>query len=106
MKERFEEKSCPQLKKQMEPLEVYQNRKESQSLEELVLLEGDDHAIHTVEGLSVRERILGNDNTVLRDPIRYRGAKFADEKFHFSSDEILMKEVFLMFSFWAKGHRT
>jgi len=30
----------------------------------------------------------------------------ADEKFHFSSGEILMKEVFLFFSFWTKGHRT
>ena len=50
MEERFEKKSCPLLKKQMEPLKVYQNRKESQTLEELVLLEGDGHSIH-MEGL-------------------------------------------------------
>ena len=50
MEERFEEKCQPLIKKQMEPLEVYQNRKESQTLEELVLLEGDDHSIH-MEGL-------------------------------------------------------
>ena len=55
MEERFQDKSCPLFKKQMEPLEAYQNRKESQTLEELVLLEGDDHAIH-MEGLSIRER--------------------------------------------------
>ena len=79
MEERFEDKSCPLLKKQMEPLEVYQNRKESQTLEELVLLEGDDHAIH-MEGLIIRERILGTDNTELRHPIRYRGAVFADSE--------------------------
>ena len=79
MKERFEEKSCPLLKKQMEPLEVYQNRKESQTLEELVLLEGDDHAIH-MEGLIIRERILGTENTELCYPIRYRGAAFADSE--------------------------
>ena len=77
MEERFEEKSCPLLKKQMEPLKVYQNRKESQTLEELVLLEGDDHSIH-MEGLIIRERILGTDNSELRHPIRYRGAVFAD----------------------------
>ena len=77
MEERFEKKSCPLLKKQMEPLKVYQNRKESQTLEELVLLEGDDHAIH-MEGLIIRERILGTDNSELRDPIRSRGAVFAD----------------------------
>ena len=77
MEERFQEKSCPLLKKQMEPLEVYQNKKESQTLKELVLLEGDDHAVH-MEGLIIRERILGSDNSELRFPIRYRGAVFAD----------------------------
>ena len=30
----------------------------------------------------------------------------ADGKFHFSNGEILMKETFLNFSFWTKGHRT
>ena len=61
----------------MEPLEVYQKKKESQTLGELALLEGDDHAVH-MEGLIIRERILGTDNTELRFPIRYRGAVFAD----------------------------
>ena len=77
MEERFEDNSHPLLKKQMEPLEVYQNRKESQTLEELIQLEGDDHAIH-MEGLIIRERILGTENTELRQPIRYRGAVFGD----------------------------
>ena len=79
MEERFREKSCPLLKKQMEPLEVYQNRKESQTLEELVLLEGDDHAIH-MEGLIIRERFLGTDNFELRYPIRLRGMMSADSE--------------------------
>ena len=30
----------------------------------------------------------------------------ADENFYFSNGEILMKETFLIFSFWTKGHRT
>jgi len=72
MEERYEDLSCPLLKSKMEPAEAYQNRTESQTLEELSLLEGDDHAIH-MEGLLIRERILGTDNTVLRYPIRYRG---------------------------------
>ena len=79
MEERFEKKSCPLLKKQMKPLEIYQNRKESQTLEELVLLQGDDHAIH-MEGLIIRERVLGTDNSELRFPIRYRGAVLADSE--------------------------
>ena len=79
MEERYEDPSCPLLKKKMEPVEAYQNRTESQTLEELSLLEGDDHAIQ-IEGLMIRERILGTDNTILWDPIRYRGAVLADCK--------------------------
>ena len=79
MEERYEDPSCPLLKKKMEPVEAYQNRTESQTLDELSLLEGDDHAIQ-IEGLMIRERILGTDNTILRYPIRYRGAVLADCK--------------------------
>ncbi|XP_022810298.1 protein fem-1 homolog CG6966-like [Stylophora pistillata] len=63
----------------MEPVEAYQNRRESQTLQELSLLEGDVHAIH-LEGLLIRERILGPDNIGLRYPIRYRGAVSAESK--------------------------
>ena len=79
MEERYEDSSCPLLKKKMEPVEAYQNRTESQTLEELSLLEGDDHAIQ-IEGLMIRERIFGTDNTILRNPIHYRGAAAADCK--------------------------
>ena len=79
MEERYEDPSCPLLKKKMEPVEAYQNRTESQTLDELSLLEGDDHAIR-IEGLMIRERILGTDNTILLFPIRYLGAEAADFK--------------------------
>ena len=61
MEMRYEDLAHPLLKKKMEPVEAYENRKESQTLEELAMLEGDDHAIG-IEGLIIRERILGNDN--------------------------------------------
>ena len=77
MEMRYEDLAHPLLKKKMEPVEAYQNRKESQTLEELVLLEGDDHAIG-MEGLIIRERILGPDNPANLQPIRYRGAVLAD----------------------------
>ena len=77
MEERFQESSHPLLKKCMEPLEAYDCRKESQSLKELEEIEGNDHAIH-MEGLIIRERILGTENMELCYPIRYRGAVFAD----------------------------
>ena len=79
MEERYEDPSCPLLKKKMEPVEAYQNRTESQTLEELSLLEGNDHAIQ-MEGLMIRERILGTDKTILQYPIRHRGAVAADCK--------------------------
>ena len=77
MEERFQESSRPLLKKRMEPLEVYDNRKESQTLEERAQIEGNDHAIH-MERLIIRERILGTDNVKLFYPIQYRGKVFAD----------------------------
>ena len=77
MEMRYEDSAHPLLKKKMEPVEAYQNRKESQTLEELALLEGDDHAIG-MEGLIIRERILGSDNPAILYEIRRRGAVLAD----------------------------
>ena len=77
MEMRYEDLAHPLLKKKMEPVEAYQNRKESQTLEELALLEGDDHAIG-MEGLIIRERILGPDNPANLQTTRYRGCDLAD----------------------------
>ena len=79
MEERYEDLKHPLLKKKMEPVEAYQNRNESQTLEELALLEGDAHAIG-MEGLLSKERILGSDNPAIRYSIRYRGAVLADSE--------------------------
>ena len=79
MEMRYEDLAHPLLKKKMEPVEAYQNRKESQTLEELALLEGDDLAIG-MEGLIIRERILGSDNPAILHEIRFRGAVLADSE--------------------------
>ena len=79
MEMRYEDLAHPSLKKKMEPVEAYQNRKESQTLEELALLEGDDHAIG-MEGLIIRERILGSDNPAILCEIRFRGEVLADSE--------------------------
>ena len=79
MEERYEDPALPLLKKKTEPVEAYQNRKESRTLEQLALLEGDDHAIG-MEGLIIRERILGPDNSANLHPIKYRGAILADSE--------------------------
>ena len=77
MEMRHEDPAHPLFKKKMEPVEAHQNRKESQTLEELALLEGDDHAIG-MEGLISGERILGSDNPAILYEIRHRGAVLAD----------------------------
>ena len=79
MEMRYEDPAHPLFKKKMEPVEAYQNRKESQTLQELALLEGDDLAIG-MEGLIIRERILGPDNPAILYEIRLRGAVLADSK--------------------------
>ena len=79
MEMRYEDPAHPLLKKKMEPVEAYQNTKESQTPEELALLEGDDHAIG-LEGLIIRERILGSDNPAILYPIRYRGSLLANSE--------------------------
>ena len=79
MEMRYQYPAHPLLKKKMEPVEAYQNRKESQTLEELALLEGDDHAIG-MEGLIIRERILGSDNLANPLKIHYRACVLADSE--------------------------
>ena len=79
MEMRYEDPAHPLLKKKMEPVQAYQNRKESKTLEELALLEGDDHAIG-MEGLIIRERILGSENPAILYEIRFRGNVLADSE--------------------------
>ena len=79
MEMRYEDPVHPLLKKKMEPVEAYQNRKESQTLEELALLEGDDHAIG-MEGLIIRERILGPDNLATLPNIVHRAVVLGESE--------------------------
>ena len=81
MEMRYEDPAHPLLKKKMELVEAYQNRKESQSLEELAMLEGDDHAIG-MEGLIIRERILGPDNLATLPNIAYRAFVLCESEKH------------------------
>ena len=91
MEMRYEDPAHPLLKKKMEPVEAYQNRKESQTLEELALLEGDEHGIG-MEGLIIKERILGPNDPELLYDIRYRGAVLADSG-----------QYELCFGFWKRA---
>ena len=69
MRERFADPSHPLLKQQMEPVEAYQNRKESQTLEELAEIKHNRDAI-IMESLIIRERILGTNSLVVVPQMR------------------------------------
>ena len=64
MNERFRDPLHPLLKQQMKPIEAYQNRKESQTTADLQGIRGNWKAT-IMEGLIIRERILGVNNALL-----------------------------------------
>uniref|UniRef100_UPI00358EA6CD protein fem-1 homolog B-like isoform X2 n=1 Tax=Myxine glutinosa TaxID=7769 RepID=UPI00358EA6CD len=78
------QRQCYSLKKKvLQPIKAYGNRTESCTIAELEMIRHDPDALH-VEGLLVRERILGSDNVDVAHPVIYRGAVYAD-KFQFDA---------------------
>ncbi|XP_051918219.1 protein fem-1 homolog B [Hippocampus zosterae] len=59
------------------PVEAYGGRPECRTPAELEAIRGDRDALH-MEGLMIRERILGPDSADVSHPIIYRGAVYAD----------------------------
>ena len=74
MEERFADALHPLLKQPMKPTDAYQNRQESQSLEELVEIGKSKNAL-TMESLIIIERVLGENNSELLNHIR-RAARY------------------------------
>ncbi|KPJ04078.1 Protein fem-1-like B [Papilio xuthus] len=66
------------LKKPADPIPAYDNWRESTTIEDVEGLHGNAHALH-MEGLAVRERVLGRGCPDLPHPVVFRGAVFADE---------------------------
>jgi len=60
-----------------DPVAAYENWRETKTVEELERIGLDSHAVH-MEGLAIRERILGSQNPEVPHPVIYRGAVFAD----------------------------
>jgi len=79
MQERFKDLLHPLLKKAMDPIEAYQNRKESQTPEEVARIENDFDAI-IMESLIIYERILGTDSLELHDSICSVAHYYEDDK--------------------------
>ncbi|XP_041082520.1 protein fem-1 homolog B [Polyodon spathula] len=77
MLERYRDPGNVIEKEVLPPIEAYGNRTECRTLRDLEALRQDRDALH-MEGLIVRERILGADNIDVSHPIIYRGAVYAD----------------------------
>lgn len=64
-------------KERLPQIEAYGRRRECETLAELETIRIDRDALH-MEGLMIRERILGSENVDVSHPIIYRGAVYAD----------------------------
>lgn len=77
MLERFRDPDRAIAKELPSPVEAYGGRSECRNLQQLEAIRHDRDALH-MEGLMIRERILGADNIDVSHPIIYRGAVYAD----------------------------
>ncbi|XP_042608855.1 protein fem-1 homolog B [Cyprinus carpio] len=77
MLERFRNPERVIAKELPSPVVAYGGRDECRNLQDLEAIRHDRDALH-MEGLMIRERILGADNIDVSHPIIYRGAVYAD----------------------------
>lgn len=77
MTERYQDPENVIAKELLPPIEAYGGRIECRSPRDLEAIRVDRDALH-MEGLMIRERILGSDNIDVSHPIIYRGAVYAD----------------------------
>lgn len=77
MMERHRDPDGVIVKELLPPTEAYGGRRECQTLQQLEAIRMNRDALH-MEGLMIRERILGSDNIDVSHPIIYRGAVHAD----------------------------
>ena len=74
---RYQEANEPVLKQDLKVIKAYDNHQECETMQELQMRQHNAHRLH-MEGLTIRERILGCEHPELPHPIVYRGAVFAD----------------------------
>ncbi|XP_071316973.1 protein fem-1 homolog B [Trachinotus anak] len=77
MMERYRDPENIITKELLPPIEAYGGRSECRTPQDLEAIRVDRDALH-MEGLMIRERILGSDNIDVSHPIIYRGAVYAD----------------------------
>ncbi|XP_029288939.1 protein fem-1 homolog B [Cottoperca gobio] len=77
MMERYRDPESIIAKELLPAIEAYGGRSECRTLKDLEAIQVDRDALH-MEGLMIRERVLGSDNIDVSHPIIYRGAVYAD----------------------------
>ncbi|XP_054476627.1 protein fem-1 homolog B [Anoplopoma fimbria] len=77
MTERHRDPENAIAKELLPAIEAYGGRSECRTPRELEAIRVDRDALH-MEGLMIRERVLGSDNIDVSHPIIYRGAVYAD----------------------------
>uniref|UniRef100_A0A1A8F6Z2 Protein fem-1 homolog B n=1 Tax=Nothobranchius korthausae TaxID=1143690 RepID=A0A1A8F6Z2_9TELE len=77
MMQRYSDPDNILTKELLPPIEAYGSRGECRTPQQLEAIRADPDALH-MEGLMIRERILGSDNVDVSHPIIYRGAVYAD----------------------------
>ncbi|XP_061696607.1 protein fem-1 homolog B [Syngnathoides biaculeatus] len=75
--ERLRHPGVVPTKEPLPPVEAYGGRRECRTADELEAIRADRDALH-MEGLMIRERILGADSADVSHPVIYRGAVYAD----------------------------
>jgi Fem-1 family protein b len=97
MEERFSSEANPLFKELLPPVLQYDNHTECQTLDELEAIKEDHNALH-MEGLVVRERILGENDREIPHPIVFRGAVFADSGRFDRCIALWMRALFLRYT--------
>ncbi|KAI9532641.1 Protein fem-1 B [Dissostichus eleginoides] len=77
MMERHRDPNNVIVKELLPAIEAYGGRSECRTMSDLEAIRVDRDALH-MEGLMIRERVLGSDNIDVSHPIIYRGAVYAD----------------------------
>lgn len=80
MEERFADPMHPVLKKPVEPVDAYENRRESQTLQELVVEIESNKSHLMLESHIITERILGKYNPEIPRGVRYTAPYYENIK--------------------------
>uniref|UniRef100_A0A8C6S3I6 Fem-1 homolog b n=1 Tax=Neogobius melanostomus TaxID=47308 RepID=A0A8C6S3I6_9GOBI len=105
MTERYRDPQRLFPKERLPHIEAYGLRRECKSLEELENIRVDHDALH-MEGLMIRERILGSDNILVPNQVFYRGTLYANRREFDNSIQLWLHALWLTQRCNCKTHKA